>query len=99
MRKYALTAIIMALALAATTLRPAWAQMVDGQVVRIDESARKITIKHGPVKKFDMEEGMTMVYAVRDPALLKTVKAGDKIKFDADRVNGQFTVMKIEKGK
>jgi Cu/Ag efflux protein CusF len=31
--------------------------------------------------------------------MLKGVKAGDKIKFDADSVNGQLTLMKIEKGK
>jgi Cu/Ag efflux protein CusF len=47
--------------------------------------------------KFDMSEGMTMVYAVKDPALLGQVKAGDKVKFDADNVNGQFVVTKIEK--
>ncbi len=76
---------------------PAWAQMTDGQVVKIDPSAGKITIKHGPMKKFDMDEGMTMVYRVQDPGMLKALKAGDKIKFDADRVNGQFTVIQIQK--
>jgi Cu/Ag efflux protein CusF len=40
---------------------------------------------------------MTMVFRVADPAMLKAVKAGDKIKFEADRVNGQFTVMRIQK--
>ena len=73
--------------------------MVDGQVTKIDESAGKITIKHGPIKKFDMDDGMTMVFRVQDPAMLKQVKVGDKIKFEPDRVNGQFTVMKIEKAK
>jgi Cu/Ag efflux protein CusF len=85
--------------LAAATPRPASAQMADGQVVKIDDAAGKITIKHGPMKKFDMDEGMTMVYVVQDPAMLKTVKPGDKVKFDADRVNGQFTVTRIQKGK
>ena len=42
---------------------------------------------------------MTMVYAVSDPNLLKAVKAGDKIKFEAEQINGQYTVMKIEKAK
>jgi Cu/Ag efflux protein CusF len=51
------------------------------------------------MKKFDMEDGMTMVYAVKDPALLKSVKAGDKIKFDADHTNGQYIVTRIEKAK
>jgi len=43
------------------------------------------------------DEGMTMVYRVEDPAMLGSVKAGDKIKFDADRINGQFTVTRIQK--
>ena len=77
----------------------AFAQMVDGDVTKVDESAGKITIKHGPMKKFDMEGGMTMVFRASDPALLKQVKPGDKIKFDADKINGQFTVTKIEKRK
>jgi Cu/Ag efflux protein CusF len=76
----------------------AFAQMVDGEVTKVDESAGKITIKHAPMKKFDMD-AMTMVFRAQDPALLKQVKAGDKIKFEADKVNGQFTVMKIEKKK
>ena len=77
----------------------AQSDLVNGQVTKIDESAGKITIKHGPMKKFDMDEGMTMVFRAADPAMLKAVKAGDKVRFAADRVNGQFTVTKIEKAK
>lgn len=77
----------------------AMAQMVDGVVTKVDEPAGKITIKHGPMKKFDMEGGMTMVFRASDPAMLKQVKPGDKIMFEADKVSGQFTVMKIEKQK
>ena len=77
----------------------AQAALVDGQVTKVDASAGKITIKHGPIKKFDMDDGMTMVFRANDLAMLKTVKAGDKIKFETDKVNGQFTVMKIEKAK
>jgi len=77
----------------------AQSSMVDGQVTKVDSSAGKITIKHGPMKKFDMDEGMTMVFRANDPAMLKAVKAGDKVKFEADKVNGQFTVMKIQKVK
>lgn len=72
---------------------------VAGQVTKVDESAGKITIKHGPLKKFDMDEGMTMVFHAGDPAMLKAVKAGDKVRFIPDRVNGQFTVSKIERVK
>lgn len=79
----------------------AWAQseLTDGVVTKVDASASKITIKHGPMKKFDMEDGMTMVYGVKDQALLTAAKPGDKIKFDADRINGQFVVTKIQKVK
>jgi Cu(I)/Ag(I) efflux system periplasmic protein CusF len=42
---------------------------------------------------------MTMIFRVQDPAMLKRVKVGDKVRFDADRVNGQITVTKIERSK
>jgi len=99
MKRYVLAIAAAATVLAASLLHSAAAQMVDGQVVRVDESAGKITIKHGPIKKFDMDEGHTMVFRAQDPEMLKQVKPGDKIKFEPDRVNGQFTVMKIEKPK
>jgi len=72
---------------------------VNGQVMKIDESAGKITIKHGPLRKFDMNENMTMMFRAGDPAMLKAVKPGDRVRFVPDRINGQFTVMKIEKAK
>jgi Cu/Ag efflux protein CusF len=31
--------------------------------------------------------------------MLKQVKVGDKVKFDAERVNGQITVARIQKAK
>jgi Cu(I)/Ag(I) efflux system protein CusF len=77
---------------------PATAQtLADGQVTKVDASAGKITIKHGPLKQFDMDHDMTMVFRAADPAMLKAVKAGDKVKFLPERINGQFTVTKIQK--
>jgi Cu(I)/Ag(I) efflux system protein CusF len=73
--------------------------LADGQVVKIDQAAGKITIKHGPLQQFGMDEGMTMVYRAADPAMLGALKPGDKIKFAPDRINGQFTATKIEKAK
>jgi Cu/Ag efflux protein CusF len=71
--------------------------MAKGEVVKVDKAAGKLTIKHGPIKKLDMDQGMTMVFRVADPAMLDKVKAGDKIEFDADRVNGAITVTKMDK--
>ncbi len=96
--------LITAGALAFVTLSPLPAaaqtdELIAGQVTKVDESAGKITIKHGPLKKFDMDDGMTMVFRAGDPAMTKAVKAGDKIRFVPERINGQFTVTKIEKAK
>lgn len=86
-------------ALAGAPVAQAQELPIDGQVTKVDESAQKITIKHGPIKRFDMDEPMTMVFRAQDPAMLKQVKAGDKVKFVPDRINGQFTVTRIEKVK
>ena len=94
MRKIAATAILLLTVAAA----PALAAPVDGQVTKIDNAQAKITLKHGPITNLNMD-GMTMVFAVADPAALKTVKVGDKVKFEADRVTGRLTVTKIEKAK
>ena len=72
--------------------------MINGEVTKIDESAGKMTIKHEAISNLDMGP-MTMVFKASDPAMLKTVKPGDKIKFTADKVNGQISVMKVEKAK
>ena len=77
---------------------PAAAQSVNGTVTKVDEAQGKLTINHGPIKNLDMD-AMTMVFRAGDPAMLKGLKAGDKIKFDADRVNGQITVTKLQKAK
>lgn len=72
--------------------------MVKGEVTKIDEAQAKLTIKHDPIKKFDMD-AMTMVFKAGDPAMIKAVKPGDKIQFHIDKINGQFTVTKLEKAK
>jgi Cu(I)/Ag(I) efflux system protein CusF len=97
--KLVIASILAVSSVALPQISVAQSAMVNGQVTKIDEPAGKITLKHGPIKKLEMEDGMTMVFRVQDPAMLKQVKVGDKVKFDADRVNGQLTVTKIEKSK
>ncbi len=94
--KFAAVLSIALLCVGAGTPASAQAATIDGEVTKVDAGAGKITIKHGPIKKLDMDMGMTMVFKAADPAMLTQVKAGDKIKFDAEKVNGQFTVVKIE---
>jgi Cu(I)/Ag(I) efflux system periplasmic protein CusF len=97
MKKLRMTVLAVSLLAAPPVL--AQSTMTDGLVIKIDQAAGKITIKHGPLKQFEMDEGMTMVYRADDPAVLKNIRVGDKIKFVADRVNGQFTVTRIEKAR
>ena len=100
-------ALMIALALTAgfadvTMLVSALAQqsdLINGRVTRVDQSAGKITIRHGPIKKLGMDHGMTMVFSAQDAAMLKGVKAGDRVKFDAEDVNGDYIVKRIEKAK
>jgi Cu(I)/Ag(I) efflux system periplasmic protein CusF len=94
-------AIIAAAFTTALTINATIAQdaSIKGEVKKIDESAGKITLKHGPAKSLGMDEGMTMVYRAKDPAMLKQVKVGDKVKFEAEEAGGGYTVTKLEKSK
>lgn len=77
------------------TAAQAGAALSEGEVRKVDKQAKKITIKHGPLANLDMP-AMTMVFQVKDPALLDQVKAGDKVQFQAEKVGGAFTVTKIQ---
>lgn len=72
--------------------------MTDGEIKKVDKEGGKITIKHGEIKNLDMP-GMTMVFRVKEPAMLDQVRAGDKVNFSADKINGNITVTKIEASK
>ena len=69
--------------------------LTEGEVRKIDMDAKKITLRHGPIANLGMPP-MTMVFQVKDPAMLGTVKTGDKVKFAADKVEGAYTVIQIE---
>ena len=76
---------------------PAMAQqLAEGEIRKVDKKAATLTIKHGPIQAIDMP-AMTMVFQVKDAAMLDQVKAGDKVKFRAEKDGGQYTVTKIEK--
>lgn len=70
-------------------------QLVDAQVKKVDKSAGKVTLAHGPLTNLDMP-AMTMVFRLKDAAWIDQMKAGDKIRFQADNVNGALTVVQFE---
>lgn len=67
----------------------------EGEVRKVDKEQGKLTLKHGPIANLAMP-GMTMVFKVADPKALGTLKAGDKVRFLAEKVNGALTVTAIE---
>ncbi len=80
------------------TATPATADMADGEVRKIDKENKKITLKHGVIKSLDMP-GMTMVFQVKDVAILDNLKTGDKIKFKAEQAGTAIVVTDIQVSK
>ncbi|SDN93204.1 Cu and Ag efflux protein CusF [Rhodoferax sp. OV413] len=83
-------ACISAAALAQTAL-----PYTDGEVRKVDLSAQKITLKHGEIKNLEMPP-MSMVFQVKNPALLEKIKAGDKVKFTAEQIGSALVVTDIQ---
>jgi Cu/Ag efflux protein CusF len=72
--------------------------LVAGRIEKIDAGQAKVTIDHGPIPNLKMDS-MTMVFRTQDPNTLKGIRAGDRVRFTADRVNGQISVIRIEKAR
>ena len=82
-----------ALALAALAVH---AQAYEGEVRKIEKAQGKLTLRHGELKALDMPP-MTMVFRVKDAAMLEGLNVGDRVRFDADKVGGAYTVTAIRK--
>ena len=72
--------------------------MVEGEIKKVNRDNRKMTIKHGDIKTLDMP-GMTMVFQIRETSLLETFKAGDKVKFVIEKLDGAFVVTSMQLAK
>lgn len=72
--------------------------LTEGVVRKVNKDAGKLTIKHGEIKHLDMP-AMTMVFQVKDPAMLDQVKEGDKVRFAVESKGGAMTVTKIAPAK
>ncbi len=73
----------------------AMADMSEGEVRKVDSTVGKLTLRHGPLSNLDMP-AMTMVFRVKDPAWLAQLRVGDKVRFVAERVDGNLTVTALE---
>jgi len=74
------------------------ADMADGEVRKVDKENKKITLKHGVIKSLDMP-GMTMVFGIKDAAMLDNLRVGDKVKFKAEQAGSAIVVTDIQMAK
>ena len=68
--------------------------LADGVVRKVDKDARKITIRHGEIRHLDMPP-MTMVFQVKDPAMLEQVQPGEKVQFRVEKSGGAMVLTEI----
>src|SRR3979411_2431443 len=95
-----LAAAALVLSVLASSAASAQDEVVKGVVKKIDAGAGKITLTSGPIKSLDMDDdNMTMVFRVQDPAMLKQVKVGDKVQFEAESASAGITITKLQKTK
>ena len=76
----------------------AWAQTptTTGEVTKLDKAGGRVTLKHGEIKNLDMPP-MTMVFRVSNPKLLDELAVGSRVRFTAEKVDGQYTVTSVSK--
>ena len=68
--------------------------MVEAEVRKVDKEAQKVTLRHGPIPNLDMP-AMTMVFRLADPSVLDRLSVGEKVRFRAEKVDGQYTVTEL----
>lgn len=73
-------------------------ELSEGIVKKIDAPTQRIMLAHGPIKNLGMMP-MTMMFKVKEPAMLKTVSVGDKVRFRVEDIGGNYTITRLERAK
>lgn len=71
-------------------------ELTDGEVRKVDKDAGKLTIRHATIKSLDMPP-MTMSFHVSNARLLDHLAVGDRVRFTAERIAGQYTLTSVSK--
>jgi Cu(I)/Ag(I) efflux system protein CusF len=69
----------------------------DGEVRKVDKEAGKVTLRHGPIAGALEMPAMTMVFQVKDPALLDRLQSGDRVSATILKEDGTFFIQSAEK--
>ena len=80
----------------APAAKPAVSEMAEAEVRKVDKDAKKVTLKHGAIKNLDMPP-MTMIFRVRDSKMLDGLAINDRVRFTAEKLDGQYTVTALAK--
>lgn len=83
---------------AASPEAAAAAGMTLGEVRKVEPGQGKVMIKHEPIARLEMP-AMTMVFRAQQPKALRELKAGDKVRFQAESSRGVLFVTRIELAK
>jgi Cu/Ag efflux protein CusF len=75
--------------------QPTVAEMTEGEVRKVDRETNKLTIKHGEIRNLDMPP-MTMVFQVKNAAVLEKIKPGDKVRFAVEKTAAGFVVTELQ---
>jgi Cu/Ag efflux protein CusF len=87
---------LLGVALLAPLAAAASANEAEGEVRKIDKAQAKITLKHGEIKSLDMPP-MTMVFRIKEARMLDALSVGDKVRFAAEKQDGNYVVTQISK--
>ena len=72
------------------------ASAAEGEIRKIDAAQSKVTIKSGPMPSLDLP-AMTLVFKAKPASLLNGYSEGDLVSFEAEKVDGQYTLVAIKK--
>lgn len=75
-------------------LPPNASQLASGRIVAIDPAAGRITLDYRPLPL--LPEGGVRIFTVEDPASLKGLSAGDRVRFEVEREGRGFVVTRLE---
>jgi Cu(I)/Ag(I) efflux system protein CusF len=69
----------------------------EGVVRKVDRDTGKITLRHGPIEGELEMPAMSMVFQVKDRALLESLETGDKVAATISKEDGVFYIQSAEK--
>ena len=78
----------------AIQVAPSDERLASGRVVAVDRAGSRITLEYRPILQLFLEGG-TRIFHVGDPASLKGLGPGDKVRFEVERDGRSYTITRL----